>query len=183
MKQKQQWARAGTALALTGGIAAAFAMYAADANETHGADMWEPSGIKVAEYQLSGAVEKPWTNIPISTVSSAGGFDLSITKKGLTFFAVSTEDHAGNTAIDMEVVNIGEYGDTISPIHSIQYQLEGASQQGWTTYTTPFKITKEGVTKINVRVEDKAGNSGTLTREVRLDKSSPINNAVTITLD
>lgn len=151
--------------------------------KAHGVDSWAPSGIKTAQYQLSGAMSKSWTNLSVSSVTSASGLDITINKPGVTYLAVSTEDNAGNTAIDMEVVVVGDESTNISPIKKIEYQLRGASTQGWTAYSTPFKITKEGVTTIDVRVTDEAGNIGNLTREVKLDKSAPINNGVTITLD
>lgn len=151
--------------------------------KAHGADSWAPSGIKSAQYQLSGAMTKSWTTLPVSTVTSASGMDLTINKTGVTYLAVSTEDQAGNTAIDMEVVVVGDESSHTSPIKKIEYQLTGASSQGWTSYTKPFKITKEGITTINVRVSDEAGNVGTVSREVKLDKTAPINNGVTITLD
>lgn len=151
--------------------------------EAHGVESWAPSGIKIAQYQLSGAMSKSWTSIPVSTVTSASGMDITINKPGVTYLAVSTEDNAGNTAIDMEVVVVGDEPTHTSPIKKIEYQLRGASQQGWTSYNNPFKITKEGVTTIDVRVTDEAGNIGNVTREVKLDKSAPINNGVTITLD
>lgn len=153
------------------------------APEAHGAETWAPSGIKNAQYQLTGAMTLPWTTIPVATATSTAGLDVNINKTGVTFLAVSTEDNAGNTAIDMEIIVVGELQTTPSPIRMIQYRLSGASQQDWSTYSTPFKITKEGVTNIEVRIEDEAGNAGTITREVKLDKSAPINNGVTITLN
>ena len=167
------------ALGLTG--AGAYAL-ANPATEAIGADSWAPSGVKTAQYQLSGAMTLPWTNMPVANVTSASGIDVTINKPGVTYLAVTTEDNAGNTAIDMEVVVVGEDFNSISPIKKIEYQLTGATSKDWTLYNAPFKISQEGVTLINVRIEDSAGNIGTLTREVKLDKTAPINNGVTITL-
>lgn len=153
------------------------------ATEAVGAETWAPSGIKSAQYQLSGAMVLPWTNMSVPSVTSVAGTDITINKEGVTYLAVSTEDNAGNTAIDMQIVVVGDAVESISPIKKIEYQLTGASSTGWTTYSAPFKVTTEGVTQINVRIEDDAGNIGTLTREVKLDKTAPINNGVTITLE
>lgn len=158
-------------------------VFANPATEAVGANTWTPSGIKTAQYQLSGAMSLPWTNLPVASVTSTAGSDITINKTGVTYLAVSTEDNAGNTSIDMEVVVIGEKFSETSPIKKIEYQLTGATTKGWTLYNAPFKITEEGITQINVRIEDSAGNIGTLTREVKLDKTAPINNGVTITLD
>lgn len=167
------------ALGFTGAGVFAFTQPTA---EVIGAGSWAPSGIKTAQYQLSGAMTRAWTNLPVASVTSASGIDVTINQLGVTFLAVTTEDNAGNTAIDMEVVVIGEGTNSISPIKKIEYELTGASTQGWTTYSSPFKVTQEGVTKINVRIEDSAGNIGTLSRDVKVDKTAPINNGVTVTL-
>lgn len=153
------------------------------ATEAYGAGNWAPSGVKLAQYQVAGAVTVPWTTIPVATVTSATGFDVNIAKTGVSYLAVSTEDNAGNTNIDMEIIVVGDVVTSPSPIKSIQYRLSGASLQDWVTYSTPFKITKEGLTNIDVRIEDQAGNIGTITRQVKLDKSAPINNGVTISLN
>jgi hypothetical protein len=153
------------------------------AKEAFGAGSWAPSGVKTAQYQLSGAMTKAWTTIPVANVTSATGYDVNINTPGVTYMAVSTEDNAGNTNIEMQIVVVGEEATSVSPIKTIEYQLTGATSKDWTLYNAPFQITKEGLTTINVRVVDEAGNGGTLTRQVKLDKSAPINNGVTITLD
>jgi hypothetical protein len=153
------------------------------AKVTYGAGSWTPSGVKTAQYQLSGAMTKAWTTIPVATVTSTAGHDITINTPGVTYMAISTEDNAGNTNIEMQIVVVGEEATSISPIKTIEYQLTGATSKDWTLYNAPFQITKEGLTTINVRVQDEAGNSGTLTRQVKLDKSAPINNGVSITLN
>lgn len=152
-------------------------------NAAVGAEEWQASGIKQAQYQLSGAMSQDWTDLPVSAVTSSGGFDLDFNKKGVTYLVVSTEDKAGNTALDMKVIVIGDMTEKVSPIKKIEYELTGATTQGWTAYTAPFRINQEGVTTINMRVEDMAGNIGTLKREVKLDKTVPINNGIRISFD
>lgn len=154
------------------------------ASQVTGATTWTASGVKTAQYQLSGATTLAWTNISIATVTGASGFDLPITKVGVTYITVSTQDNAGNTAMKLKAVKVGTDGTvTPAPIQKIEYKLSGASTQDWTLYDKPFKITKEGKTTITVRVYDEAGNSTEIERLVKLDKSAPINNGLTITLD
>lgn len=52
-----------------------------------------------------------------------------------------------------------------------------------TEYKEPFKVVNEGVTTIYVTAEDMSGNKVSLTKVLKVNKSSPINNGVTITLD
>ena len=44
-------------------------------------------------------------------------------------------------------------------------------------------IQNEGITTVHVVAEDEAGNQLTFNRQVKIDKSEPINNAVEIRLD
>lgn len=151
--------------------------------EAYGAGSWAPSGVKTAQYQLSGAMTKAWTTIPVANVTSTAGHDVVFNTKGVTYMGVSTEDNAGNTTIAMQIVTVGDKGSNVSPIKKIEYQLTGGSIKDWTVYNAPFQITEEGLTTINIRVEDEAGNTGTMTKQVKLDKTAPINNGITITLD
>lgn len=142
-----------------------------------------PSGIAKVEYQLSGAITQDWTPISVASATSTAGWDLTLTQKGITHMLVAATDKAGNVAMEVRAFNVGDDGTTApSPIKNIKYKLSGATVQTWTNYSTPFTLTKEGRTTIDIQVEDMAGNIVTMQRLVKIDKSAPINNGVTITL-
>lgn len=106
-----------------------------------------------------------------------------MTEPGLTHVFVSAKDKAGNVSMQMG----GQVGDdgtsSPSPIKNIRYKLTGATTQDMTEYKEPFKVVNEGVTTIYVTAEDMSGNQVSLTKVLKVNKSSPINNGVTITLD
>ncbi|AJD93436.1 hypothetical protein JMA_41190 (plasmid) [Jeotgalibacillus malaysiensis] len=142
-----------------------------------------PSGIAKVEYQLTGAMNQDWTTINVASATSTTGFDLKLTEEGATHVLVAATDNAGNIAMEMKVFYVGNDGtNTPSPMKNIQYRLSGATTQGLTDYTAPFTVKNEGKTTVHITAEDMAGNTVTMTREVKIDKSSPINNGVTITL-
>ncbi|AJD93421.1 hypothetical protein JMA_41030 (plasmid) [Jeotgalibacillus malaysiensis] len=141
------------------------------------------SGIKFAEYQMTGAKNQDWTEMDLDAVTSPDGTELIIDKVGVTHVAVHAVDNAGNVELKMRAFLISEETEEISPMKSIRYRLSGATTQEWSIYTTPFEISNEGVTTIEVVAEDVAGNLNNVVRQVKIDKSNPINSAVTITLD
>lgn len=144
---------------------------------------YAPSGIAKVEYQLTGAVNQDWTPVNVDSATSTAGFNLKLTTEGATHVLVAATDNAGNVAMNVKVFYVGDDGtNTPSPMKNIQYRLSGATTQGLTDYTAPFTIFNEGKTTVHITAEDMAGNVVTMTREVKIDKSSPINNGVTITL-
>lgn len=73
---------------------------------------------------------------------------------------------------------------TNSGISKIEYMLEGATVKGWTIYTSPFEVTNEGITTIRARAYDEVGNiSYEKISYVKIDKTNPVNNSVTIQLN
>lgn len=92
------------------------------------------------------------------------------------------KDKAGN--INSTSINITEIEKlSISGIQKIEYKLDGAETKGWTNYSEPFFVRKEGLTTITSRTYDKAGNvSKESTRMVKLDKTKPVNNQILIEL-
>ena len=99
------------------------------------------------------------------------------------YYGFSVYDKVGNrTNINVEV---SELLTNINPSGTdrIEYKLEGATVQNWTTYNSPFAITNEGITTIRARVYDKAGNlSDERISVVKIDKTKPINNSIIIQL-
>lgn len=146
-------------------------------------DEFLSSGIEFAEYQLNGAKSQDWTPLDLDKVTALGGFEVLIDRVGVTHLVVNARDHVGNVEMKMRAYLVDDEGETVAPMKNIRYRLTGATTRDWTDYGAPFVISNEGVTTIHVTAEDIAGNQANVTREVKIDKSSPINNAVTVTLD
>ncbi|PFA29378.1 hypothetical protein CN384_06630 [Bacillus thuringiensis] len=93
------------------------------------------------------------------------------------------KDNAGNIKeITSKISDLEKI--SISGIQKIEYKLDGAENKGWTNYTEPFFVKKEGLTTITSRAYDKAGNvSSEKSKVVKLDKTKPINNGILITLE
>ncbi|WCK57680.1 hypothetical protein PP175_26965 (plasmid) [Aneurinibacillus sp. Ricciae_BoGa-3] len=71
--------------------------------------------------------------------------------------------------------------DNQSGVNRTEYKLEGATNQGYVSYTQSFSIKNEGVTKITARTIDNVGNVSQETYGyVRIDRSSPINTSISI---
>lgn len=141
------------------------------------------SGIEFAEYQMNGATSRDWTPLDIEEVTSTGGIDFDFTDEGVTHFVINARDYAGNRDMKMRVVVVEDGKETVSPLKNIRYKLTGATQSEWQEYSQPFYIQNEGITTVHVVAEDEAGNQLTFNRQVKIDKSEPINNAVEIRLD
>ncbi|WP_165445109.1 OmpL47-type beta-barrel domain-containing protein [Gracilibacillus phocaeensis] len=57
---------------------------------------------------------------------------------------------------------------------TIEYQLDGTEEEGWSAYEEAFPITKEGKTTIYARAMDEAGNSSDIVKAtVKIDQSNP----------
>lgn len=96
-------------------------------------------------------------------------------------YLVSATDIAGN--IGFETINVSGINgkDNPSEIDRIEYKLEGATIKDWTTYTDIFKVINEGTTIVTGRAIDRAGNTSDEIRlEVKIDKTKPSNNQITI---
>jgi len=152
------------------------------------------SGVDRIEYRLNGG---SWT-----TYSSA----LTITTEGITTVEARTVDKSGNTSSivskqakidktappapsitvspstwtnDVVTVIITTSGsDNISGIDRIEYRINGGS---WQVYSSSFAITNEGITTIEARIIDKAGNiSSTASKQAKIDKTPPTAPSITV---
>lgn len=54
-------------------------------------------------------------------------------------------------------------------------RLDGGAWSEWQTYVSPFILNREGVTEVAYRTIDLAGNTNTISSEVKIDKSAPAN--------
>ncbi|WCK57672.1 glycine-rich protein (plasmid) [Aneurinibacillus sp. Ricciae_BoGa-3] len=80
-------------------------------------------------------------------------------------------------------VTIGSGSDIQSGVNHTEYKLDGATNQGYVTYSQPFSVTNEGETKITARTVDNVGNvSSEAVSYVRIDRSTPTNTSITIQL-
>lgn len=119
-------------------------------------------------------------SLPNDKKESKASVTFKVEQNGIYPFVVF--DNAGNKKeVNVEVKSLDI--PVSSGIQKIEYSLEGAINQGWSLYTNPFFISKEGITTIHSRVYDKAGNiSETKTRTVKIDKTRPNNNQIKIEL-
>lgn len=117
--------------------------------------------------------------LPNGQVVNGSNASYTVTANGTyTFSSVDSMGNTSNTSItitNIVVIN------TISGIDHIEYKLDGATVQDWTTYPGSLTVTNEGITTVTVRAIDKAGNySDTASSIVRLDRSKPINGNIQI---
>lgn len=146
------------------------------------ADTSGVSGLAVAKYKLEGAETRDWTNLPIKSPTGLNTFDITLTKSGTTVVTLYAEDRAGNQNYEIKSFQVGN-PDNDAPVDYIEYRLSGATEQGWTRYTGPFVITREGETVVEARIVDKAGNVTTIKETIRIDKTSPVNTKAIISLE
>ena len=140
------------------------------------------SGLVVARYKVEGAETISWTDLPISSSSNQNTYDFSLNEPGVSVVTLYAEDRAGNQNYQIKSFTITE-GMEDAPVKSIEYRLRGATTKDWTRYEDPFYIKEEGVTFVDVRVEDEAGNITNHTQDVKLDKTKPVNVEAIISLD
>lgn len=143
------------------------------------------SGLKSAEYMLTGAENTGWTRMNIDSVQDVKGYDFSIDTPGTTSVVVSMKDKAENETVVVKNVTVSDAGEVkgVAPMKHIRYKMSGAVNTGWKDYNAPFELKTEGKTTILIQAEDMAGNLVETEREVWIDTSAPINNGVTITLE
>lgn len=112
-------------------------------------------------------------NITYNNGTVVNGTSASFNVSANGTYLVSSIDKANNisiTSVVVDKINSQPY----SGIKSVEYRLQGATTQDWTSYTTPFKITNEGVTTVEGRVTDNAGNTTTSTiLTIKIDKTIP----------
>ena len=105
----------------------------------------------------------------------------TVTNNGM--YLVEAFYNVGNRIVKVINVDGLNANNTPSGISKIEYKLSGATTQDWTTYTSPFYITNEGITTITARTYDLAGNiSSEVMSQVKIDKTKPINNGIEIRL-
>lgn len=114
------------------------------------------------------------------TVINSNSYTFTTDKNGE--FLVSGIDNAGNISFLSVSVN-GLSDNNSSGIKEIQYKLEGATVQDWSKYTSTFRISNEGTTIVKAKSYDMAGNvSDEISLSVKVDKTKPIENRITISL-
>lgn len=140
------------------------------------------SGLSVAKYKLEGAESKPWTDLKISASSRTNSQNISLKQPGTTVVTMYVEDRAGNQSFDIKAHTVsGE--ELVAPVKKIEYRLTGDTEKGWTEYKAAFKITNEGVTNLEARIIDEAGNITTINEKIFIDKTKPVNTEAVISLD
>lgn|GEM_PF-2931782 len=150
------------------------------------------SGISRTEYSLGGAATLGWTTYT---------GEITITAEGQTTVSARSVDNAGNvgpvSASTVKIDRTAPAAPSISPVGGtwsaasisvtltagtdnassadhVEYMLSGATTLGWTIYTAPINITKEGETTVSARTIDKAGNISAVSEEVQsIDLTAP----------
>ncbi|NIK68708.1 Ig-like domain-containing protein [Paenibacillus sp. BK720] len=150
------------------------------------------SGASRTEYSLSGATTLAWstytgqisvsaegeTSVSARTIDQAGNIGpvtTGIVKLDRTSPAVPAISPAGGTWSGASVsVTLTAGADSASSADRVEYKLSGAITLGWTAYTAPIPIAKEGETTVTARTVDKAGNISEEAVEIqRLDFTPP----------
>jgi hypothetical protein len=154
------------------------------------------SGVNRTEYRINGGT---WT-----TYTS----NFTISTEGITTIEARTIDNAGNTSstaskqakIDKTAptaptisinpsswtsgtatVTITPGTDSLSGVDKTEYRINGGS---WQVYSSSFTISAEGITTIEARTIDKAGNSSTISSaQAKIDKTNPTISANPTTRD
>jgi Predicted membrane protein len=117
--------------------------------------------------------------LPDGTFVNGSTANYTVTSSGSYTF--QTTDSVGNSANYSFVVSNIIVISTVSDIDHIEYKLDGATVQNWTTYTGAFNVVNEGITTVSARAIDKAGNiSDIATSVVKIDRSKPINGTIQI---
>ena len=166
------------------------------------------SGIASMQYAMwddpTGSVVQGWTNFSRYQT-------LNISREGTTRIQLWAKDHVGNErysgyyyakidktrptgSISVNTENWQNTGgvtatlyasDGLSGVRDAQYRLTGATSTGWTKYTNGQQIwiSNQGETKIEIWVQDHAGNENyAATKYVRIDRTNPTN-SVTLSRD
>lgn len=163
------------------------------------------SGLNSSQYAMwnndNNAVVTNWTNY-------SNGQQITVSREGTTRIQTWSKDNVGNeTYGTSKYIKIDKTkptgsisgstnwqkgnvtvtlaaGDALSGVKSAQYQLTGATSKGWTNYSNGNTITisNQGATKIEIWVQDHAGNVYTTSKTISLDKTAPTN-SVTLSRD
>jgi len=73
-----------------------------------------------------------------------------------------------------QTITVTSGTDSLSGVNKSEYRLAGATMLGWTTYSSGFTVSNEGVTTIEVRTIDNVGNiSDAVGSFVKIDKTAP----------
>ncbi|MBR6688476.1 MAG: hypothetical protein IKL68_00465 [Clostridia bacterium] len=71
-------------------------------------------------------------------------------------------------------ITVGGGTDNHSGFDKTTYLIEGANATGSEkTYTGPITLTGSGISKVTIKNYDKAGNTSTVTKEIKIDKGEP----------
>ncbi|MCR8659836.1 immunoglobulin-like domain-containing protein [Paenibacillus endoradicis] len=154
------------------------------------------SGVDYTEYRIIGAVEQDWTQyeeplvfteegtytIETRTYDNVGNVSdttvrtIVINREIVVFPSVSISPDVPSSNEDITVTISKSFDETaeIEAEHSIiYYKLPGMDQ--FVEYNGPFVIEQEGQTVIEIMIIDRSGNEVTITKEVNIDKTPPIN--------
>ncbi|MEK7153554.1 MAG: hypothetical protein AAB834_06395, partial [Patescibacteria group bacterium] len=127
---------------------------------------------------------------------------ISLTTEGINTMLARTQDNAGNlesppasriikidkTAPDTSISLNGTAGsngwyisdvtvtltatDNISGLATTEYSLNGGGN--WTAYISPLTVSNEGITTVLARALDNAGNLGSDSKDVKIDRTAPV---------
>lgn len=113
-----------------------------------------------------------------NNTANGNNYLVNINKNGNYMF--TAEDFSGNiTVINVHITELTE--ESSSGIKNIQCKLEGAITKDWAICTSGFELANEGTTIVTAKSYDVAGNvSSEVKLEVKIDKTKPANNQLTI---
>ncbi|MGO4110864.1 OmpL47-type beta-barrel domain-containing protein [Paenibacillus sp. YAF4_2] len=151
------------------------------------------SGVSKTEYKMSGATTKDWTTystafsisaegqtmVEARTIDKAGNISTVATvtvmiDKTKPTAPTVTQDASGWTNASSVSATIMAGTDSSSGVNRTEYSLSGAMTLGWTTYSGQMSINAEGLTTINARSVDNAGNiSPVSTSSIKIDRTAP----------
>ncbi|WCK57684.1 hypothetical protein PP175_26985 (plasmid) [Aneurinibacillus sp. Ricciae_BoGa-3] len=129
------------------------------------------SDTRVFKYQ--GNVTKP--AVDTRTWETRYAYNVTIHYTSAPNAPILNVDAPDNQWVSQDVnVNIADGGNTDASGFHVEYSLEGATNQNWTTYFTPFAISADGVTTIHARVVNNDGSiSDEITKTIKIDKLPP----------
>ena len=133
-------------------------------------DQYGINGIQTPNGWVAGAN----ASIPVSAngVYSFTAYDTNGNPTTQTITVGNIDKVAPSTpTIDLNrnVLSIGNIGDDLSGVASVQYQINNGA---WTNYVSPITL-NDGNYTVNAKVVDRAGNVSTSTRNIVVDTTAP----------